>query len=174
LFLKTDAKFTETVDTICLPSQDQPIDMSRCFATGWGKNKFGKDEKEKAQSSYAKILKKVEVPTVQHADCQNKMRRTRLGRRFVLDSSFMCAGGEEGIDTCKGDGGSPLVCPVAGVQNKYYQAGIVAWGMKELSFMKIHILIIFGFILKALVVETRMFLEFMSTLPNSQHGLMNK
>lgn len=83
------------------------------------------------QSYYPRILKKIELPTVQHADCQTKMRRTRLGRRFILDNSFMCAGGEAGIDTCKGDGGSPLVCPVAGVQNKYYQAGIVAWGMKE-------------------------------------------
>lgn len=32
-------------------------------------------------------------------------------------------------DTCKGDGGSPLVCPVNGKAGHYYQAGIVAWGI---------------------------------------------
>jgi secreted trypsin-like serine protease len=129
LFLKTEVTFAETIDTICLPTQDQPIDMTRCFATGWGKSKFGYEEDEKKHVSLPKILKKIELPTVEHGDCQTKMRRTRLGRRFILDNSFMCAGGEEGIDTCKGDGGSPLVCPVAGVENQYYQAGIVAWGV---------------------------------------------
>lgn len=33
------------------------------------------------------------------------------------------------LDTCKGDGGSPLVCPVQGHAGHYYQAGIVAWGI---------------------------------------------
>lgn len=128
LFLKKDVEMAETIDTICLPSQDQPIDITRCFATGWGKNKFGDEEGEKMVKNLPVILKKIELPTVQHDNCQASMRRTRLGRRFKLDSSFMCAGGEKGIDTCKGDGGSPLVCPVAGKPNKYYQAGIVAWG----------------------------------------------
>ncbi|CAG9807056.1 unnamed protein product [Chironomus riparius] len=129
LFLTTDVKFAETIDTICMPSQDQPIDLTRCFATGWGKNKFGNDEDDKEHPSMPKILKKIELPTLHHDECQTKMRNTRLGRRFILHDSFMCAGGEEGIDTCKGDGGSPLVCPVAGEEDKYYQAGIVAWGI---------------------------------------------
>lgn len=29
----------------------------------------------------------------------------------------------------KGDGGSPLVCPIPGRHEQYYQAGIVAWGI---------------------------------------------
>lgn len=32
-------------------------------------------------------------------------------------------------DTCKGDGGSPLVCPASGKPGSYYQSGIVAWGI---------------------------------------------
>merc|ERR1711976_815601 len=48
---------------------------------------------------------------------------------FKLDPSFMCAGGINGKDTCKGDGGSPLVCPSSQDPNTYIQAGIVAWGI---------------------------------------------
>lgn len=50
-----------------------------------------------------------------------------------MDDSFLCAGGEEGQDTCKGDGGGPLVCPrytnVNSEQQQYVQTGIVAWGI---------------------------------------------
>lgn len=43
---------------------------------------------------------------------------------------FICAGGEPGVDTCQGDGGAPLVCPVGNPsQNRYSQSGIVAWGI---------------------------------------------
>merc|ERR1712008_193186 len=49
--------------------------------------------------------------------------------RFQLDDSFICAGGADGKDTCKGDGGSPLVCPSKYDPNTYVQAGIVAWGI---------------------------------------------
>ena len=73
-------------------------------------------------------MKKVDLPTVSFAQCQNNLRKTRLGGRFILHNSFMCAGGEEGKDVCQGDGGSPLVCPIHEKPGHYYQAGIVAWG----------------------------------------------
>ena len=60
---------------------------------------------------YSTVLKEVVVPLVDNKRCQKLLREnTRLGTFFELDSSFLCAGGEKDIDTCKGDGGSPLTC----------------------------------------------------------------
>uniref|UniRef100_A0A2M4A2M3 Putative clip-domain serine protease subfamily protein a n=1 Tax=Anopheles triannulatus TaxID=58253 RepID=A0A2M4A2M3_9DIPT len=123
VFLDKPAELMETVNTICLPPADFNFDASRCFASGWGKDVFGK------QGTYQVILKKIELPVMPRDQCQTALRTTRLGRRFKLHNSFICAGGEKGRDTCKGDGGSPLVCPIPGSVNHYYQAGMVAWGI---------------------------------------------
>jgi secreted trypsin-like serine protease len=89
----------------------------------------------------------VRVPLVKNQECQNLLREnTRLGPFFELDDSFLCAGGQKGVDTCKGDGGSPLVCEQSGgdfVQVGFCdknwiellksfsnrKAGIVSWGI---------------------------------------------
>lgn len=123
LILKDPVDIAENVDIICLPPQDLVPENSRCLASGWGKDVFGKEGK------YQVILKKIDLPIVDRARCQEDLRKTRLGNYFELHESFICAGGEAGKDTCKGDGGSPLVCPIPGQVNKYYHAGIVAWGI---------------------------------------------
>ncbi|KAI8042525.1 hypothetical protein M5D96_003838 [Drosophila gunungcola] len=71
----------------------------------------------------------VDMPVVPEQKCQTNLRETRLGRHFILHDSFICAGGEKDKDTCKGDGGSPLVCPIKGQKGRFKSAGIVAWGI---------------------------------------------
>ena len=62
-------------------------------------------------SRYSNILKEIVLPLVENSECEQLLREnTRLGRFYELHDSFICAGGLQGIDTCKGDGGSPLVC----------------------------------------------------------------
>lgn len=121
LILQTPATLSPHIDTVCLPEPNDIFPGQYCFATGWGKDEFGKEGK------YQNVLKLIDLPVVDKATCQHQLRQTRLGGFFELDHSFMCAGGEPGKDACKGDGGSPLVCENAFGQ--YVQAGIVAWGI---------------------------------------------
>ncbi|XP_066953862.1 inactive CLIP domain-containing serine protease A8-like [Macrobrachium rosenbergii] len=119
--LTAPVKFQYHINTVCLPIQTHTLQPgTRCFATGWGKNAF--------EGTYQATLKKVDVPFVEHKYCQDLLRKTRLGKYFVLDKSFMCAGGEENQDACTGDGGGPLVCqdPVTGAYSLW---GITAWGI---------------------------------------------
>jgi hypothetical protein len=47
------------------------------------------------------ILKKVDLPVVPRDTCVEALRTTRLGPYFKLHESFICAGGDQGKDTCK-------------------------------------------------------------------------
>ena len=105
LFMATDFSLDYNVDTVCLPEPGENFDNKSCFATGWGKNKFG------AAGEFQVVLKELEIPVVDHDTCQEKFRATRLGPRFRLDPSFICAGGRPGQDTCEGDGGLPWSVP---------------------------------------------------------------
>merc|ERR1712106_1024003 len=124
LFLENDFELSDHIDRICLPEyQEKFEDRSECFVKGWGKETFGKD------AEYQVVLKEVSLPVVPRDQCLDWLRATRLGRRFRLDQSFICAGGEAGKDACRGDGGGPLVCPRKDDPERYTQVGIVAWGI---------------------------------------------
>lgn len=123
LILDQPAKLGHNVDTICLPPANYDFRDHKCVVSGWGKDIFSEAGK------FQQILKSIELPPVDHHTCEVAMRGTRLGPGFHLDESFMCAGGERGKDACEGDGGSPLVCHKPGDPSKYYQAGVVSWGI---------------------------------------------
>ncbi|CRK95878.1 CLUMA_CG009324, isoform B [Clunio marinus] len=114
-----DFSGTPHISPACLPDKFTDFSRQRCWTTGWGKDnwEYGK---------YQNILKEVDVPIIDQNTCQNQLRQTRLGYNYVLNPGFICAGGEEGKDACKGDGGGPLVCERNGV---WQVAGIVSWGI---------------------------------------------
>lgn len=123
LYLQTPAELSKNVDVICLDSTPSVLaNIQHCIVTGWGKDRFGK------KGVFQNVLKKINLPFVEHAKCQHALRTTRLGAFFNLDQSFVCAGGEEGKDSCSGDGGSPMVC-LDNNKQQYVQTGIVAWGI---------------------------------------------
>ena len=75
----------------------------------------------KSDGEYALNLKQVELPILRHDECNQAFRASRLGKKFSLHKSMLCAGGEHAEDTCKGDGGGPLVCPSNDNPNTYIQ-----------------------------------------------------
>nr|XP_021181486.2 uncharacterized protein LOC110370085 isoform X1 [Helicoverpa armigera] len=108
------------ISPACLPDKYTDYAGQRCWTTGWGKDAFGDYGK------YQNILKEVDVPILSHGQCQQQLRQTRLGYNYELNPGFLCAGGEEGKDACKGDGGGPLVCERSGT---WQIVGVVSWGI---------------------------------------------
>lgn len=123
LFLTSNLLFIDNVGTICLPEEGLYVNPSDCIATGWGKNN------NNHTGLYQTKLKKIEMPLVLNSECQESLRTTQLGRQFILDPSFICAGGIGDQDTCQGDGGGPLVCKITGSTSSYAQVGVTSWGV---------------------------------------------
>ncbi|KRF77842.1 phenoloxidase-activating factor 2 isoform X2 [Drosophila virilis] len=109
------------ISPICLPKASERFDNTRCIVTGWGKSTHN-------TNAYQHILKEITVPVLPRAECIAKLSKIS-DSNLIFDPSYICAGGEKGIDACLGDGGAPLVCPIPGHPSRYYQAGIVAWGI---------------------------------------------
>lgn len=97
LVLESPIKLAPHINTICLPPLNQHFDGLTCFASGWGADKFEK------KGEYRVNLKKIKLPIISMRDCQSRLRSTKLGSKFKLHPSFICAGGESGIDTCIGE-----------------------------------------------------------------------
>ncbi|XP_034477193.1 phenoloxidase-activating factor 2 [Drosophila innubila] len=128
LVLEQPFQLAPHIQPLCLPPVETSLVQgalreAQCFALGWGN--FNATAK-----SMDRILKRIDLPILEHQHCQTLLRRTILGRRFKLHQSFICAGGVEGKDTCQGDGGSPLFCSIAGQPNRFQMAGIVSWGIE--------------------------------------------
>ncbi|EDV37988.1 uncharacterized protein Dana_GF11134 [Drosophila ananassae] len=106
---------------VCLPSPDQRFDLSRCITNGWGREKF-------EDTDNVHVMKKIEVPVVPAGICEQKISRA-IGSPFSLHESLLCAGGEKDKDSCLGDGGGPLACPLLDDPSRFELAGIVNWGV---------------------------------------------
>ncbi|XP_011159599.3 phenoloxidase-activating factor 2 [Solenopsis invicta] len=121
LVLAKPVTYSANVLPICLPEQGAVFSAgTRCYGIGWGSDAFG------PEGHYQTELRKLNLPIVGREDCQTRLRNTKLGQYFQLHGTFICAGGEANTDTCRGDGGGPLICQVKG---QFVQAGIVSWGI---------------------------------------------
>ncbi|XP_039489486.1 phenoloxidase-activating factor 2 [Drosophila santomea] len=122
LFLVSPFELKPHIQTICLPSQGASFDQRRCLVAGWGMVALN-------DKNYSNIQKKIDLPMIDRAECQDQLRKTRLGAAFELPASLICAGGEKDKGECIGDGGSALFCPMEADPTRYEQAGIVNWGI---------------------------------------------
>ncbi|XP_048001508.1 CLIP domain-containing serine protease HP8-like [Leguminivora glycinivorella] len=108
LTLGSDAPYTDFIRPICFPST--PAANATFVTAGWG-------EVPKT-NEYSDVKKKIEpLPQWNFTDCVNAYKYTDLPQDVI------CAGGADGIDTCRGDSGGPLVqhkmrAELAGVTSK--------------------------------------------------------
>nr|XP_015836792.1 PREDICTED: uncharacterized protein LOC661375 [Tribolium castaneum] len=121
LRLKRSVTFSDYVRPICLPTSNEELRRSfigqKLFVAGWGKTE---------NRSESNIKLKVQVPVKQTSECSSTYRvaNVRLG------PGQMCAGGEKGRDSCRGDSGGPLMTVIRD-KNKddhWYAAGVVSFG----------------------------------------------
>ncbi|XP_041783995.1 phenoloxidase-activating factor 2-like [Anopheles merus] len=105
---------TGNVQPICLPPIPASIDNYRCFTVALDEQVSYRD------GSLHMNVNMVQIPVVLYDFC----RHSSPG-----PSSYLCANGALGPNRCRTDAGTPLVCPMPGSPNQYYQVGIVSSGV---------------------------------------------
>lgn len=107
--LKKAVDISDKINAICIPPPGTNFDNTHCRTTS----------RVKGQNDEGSYLKMLEVTVIPKDKCVDMLRATRLGPFFRLHNRFLCAGRENHRNTCAGDGGSPLVCPVPGQPERY-------------------------------------------------------
>lgn len=120
LRLQTKIQYTTFVTPICLPTanylRNSNFEGVSFVAAGWGKT-------ETVSQSNVKL--KVSVGSVSLSSCNNVYGRQGV----VLGQTQICAGGERGFDTCRGDSGGPLMAVDTDATDRYwFLAGVVSFG----------------------------------------------
>lgn len=127
LRLAHKAKMSYYVKPICLPTdptlQNSDITVRQQFdVAGWGRTENG----------YKSPIKlKVRVTGVSNEQCGQTYSRSQVPKKIVPEQ--LCAGGEQGKDSCNGDSGGPLMGFYKDTQGRayFYLAGIVSFGPQE-------------------------------------------
>lgn len=100
LRLKRSISYTDFVRPICLPINNNlrtaAFDGIVMDVAGWGKT-------EKESVSNLKLKASVEGYTI------DECRSVYMRQNIILEDSQICAGGKEGVDSCRGDSGGPLI-----------------------------------------------------------------
>ena len=89
------------INTICLPKNERQFENYReyCWVAAWGQD--------------LKRQREVDLPLVSRSECERRLGpvfKEKRVKNWRLQPSEICAGGVPGKDTCKGEGGAPLVC----------------------------------------------------------------
>lgn len=128
LELETALVFSDQIQPIALPSQDEPVDDDTlCIISGWGNTQNAQESKEKLRAAY--------VPSVNQKECE-----AAYSSFGGITDRMICAGFKKGqVDACQGllklsifsttslinnfpgDSGGPMRA-----ENKL--VGVVSWG----------------------------------------------
>ncbi|XP_052739992.1 plasminogen [Bicyclus anynana] len=118
LTLEKKLKFSDKVRPICLPSTDMDLRNLALRVAGWGKTRQG------ALTS-SRYLLETKVKLVPTATCS----KSNIYRENLVADTMMCAY-SLGKDACQGDSGGPIFATHSRTHDeKWYQIGIVSWGI---------------------------------------------
>lgn len=118
--LSQTVQFTDFVRPICLPLSErlrqQLYDNVVLTVAGWGKTENGTNSQK---------MLKLDLSGVRRQACAEVYQRQNVN----LGAGQMCAGGERGKDSCRGDSGGPLMrYDNHASYPHWYVAGIVSFG----------------------------------------------
>ncbi|XP_052898221.1 trypsin-3-like isoform X1 [Anopheles moucheti] len=110
LELKDELTFSDQVQPVALPEQDEPVeDGTMTTVSGWGNTQSSTESNA--------VLRAANVPTVNQQECENAYELSG-----GITDRMLCAGYQQGgKDACQGDSGGPLVADGTLV-------GVVSWG----------------------------------------------
>jgi len=121
LRLARDITYSDFIRPICLPwnmnLRSANLDGIVMDVAGWGKTET---------SSVSSLKLKASVEGIKLAECQATYGKQNID----LQETQLCAGGKEGIDSCRGDSGGPLIAldTTNKVRVYYFLAGVVSFG----------------------------------------------
>ncbi|XP_055850339.1 serine protease easter-like [Episyrphus balteatus] len=119
--LSRNVDYTDYIRPICLPLKDilkeSAFEGHKMYISGWG---------IPAHGIRRNVKRKAEVPVVPLNEC----KRIYSQKRADIGTSEICAGGQKGIDSCRGDAGGPLIGLDSSNKQRFYNfiAGIVSFG----------------------------------------------
>lgn len=112
-------KYTDFVRPICLPPKDLELKENEYLTVaGWGRTEVF--------YSHSPIKLKVNVPLVNLTYCNWKVKS--LQSNLNIENTQLCAGGQQGLDSCSGDSGGPLMTTLRKRSNQWNIVGIVSFG----------------------------------------------
>ncbi|XP_052744134.1 uncharacterized protein LOC112056709 [Bicyclus anynana] len=122
--LKQRVTFTDFIQPICLPTTEY-IKMqdythnSVYWTAGWGVTEFGE---------LSMVKRKVDIEAVPIDICRAALPQIPESSSRVL----ICAGGQQGKDTCAGDSGGPLMREVReNYRMNWFLYGVISFGAKS-------------------------------------------
>lgn len=115
LRLSYDVRFTTYIKPICLPTNSTI--NGRLFVAGWGRT-------ENRVSSNVKL--KLSLPLTDNIECA----QTYSNAGVQLGQGQICAGGQRGKDSCRGDSGGPLMAieRLSDGTGRWTSVGVVSFG----------------------------------------------
>ncbi|XP_054741271.1 spaetzle-processing enzyme-like isoform X1 [Anastrepha obliqua] len=129
LRLEASVTYSDFIRPICLPVAQELYDNmfvnSTMEVAGWGAT-----DKPKARSSPVKMA--ISVRIWETNMCHNTYKSLN---RYIDGTHHLCAGGVNGIDTCRGDSGGPLMLlKTLNYRIVYFVTGIISFGPEPCGF----------------------------------------